>query len=128
MISASRRRRRRETGGAALARPAAASPVDVAEPAAIVDAAGLGRGVVGRRGVVKQLVVNVLRRPKVNAKVGDAIDVRALMHIGPTTEPTPEEVRLAADMVMGRLIALVAELRNETAPHPHGVERVDNGT
>jgi hypothetical protein len=83
--------------------------------------------VVGRKGVVKQLAVNVLRRPKVNTKVGDPIDVRALMQISATTEPTAEEVRLAADMVMGRLIALVADLRNETAPHPHGVDRADDG-
>lgn len=84
--------------------------------------------VVGRKGVVKQLLVNVLRRPKVHTRVGEPIDVRALMHIGPTTEPTPEEVRIAADLVMARLISLVADLRNETAPHPHGVERVDDGT
>lgn len=84
--------------------------------------------VVGRKGVVKQLIVNVLRRPKVRTRVGDPINIRALMHIGPTTDPTPEEVRLAADMVMGRLIALVAELRHEAAPYPHGVERVDDRT
>jgi 1-acyl-sn-glycerol-3-phosphate acyltransferase len=111
---------RAKTGAVRLALRSGAPIVPVA-----MDGAHL---VVGRTGVVKQLVVNVLRRPKVSAKVGDPIDVRALMQIGPSTEPTPEEVRLAADMVMGRLIALVADLRNETAPHPHGVGRVDDGT
>ena len=38
-----------------------------------------------------------------------------------TTEPTNDEVRLAADVVMGRLVAVVAELRGEPAPDPHGV-------
>jgi hypothetical protein len=45
------------------------------------------------------------------------------MHIGTDTEPTTEEIRLAADLVMGRLVALVSELRGEAAPHPHGVPR-----
>ena len=46
-----------------------------------------------------------------------------LMNIGPTTEPTVDEVRLAADVVMGRLVAVVAELRGEQHSDPHGVPR-----
>jgi hypothetical protein len=45
------------------------------------------------------------------------------MNIGPTTEPTNDEVRLAADLVMGRLVAVVAQLRGEQPPDPHGVPR-----
>ena len=62
--------------------------------------------------------------PKVETRIGEPIDIRELMNIGPSTEPTNEEVRLAADLVMGRLVAVVADLRGEPAPAPHGVERV----
>lgn len=79
--------------------------------------------VLRRRGVVPALVLNLIRRPKVDIEIGEPIDVRALMHIDPTTEPTAQEIRLAADEVMGRLVALVAELRDERPPDPHGVPR-----
>ena len=79
---------------------------------------------VARRHVLPTLLLNAVRRPKVDTRVGDPIDVRALMHIGPTTEPTVDEVRLAADVVMSRLVTLVAELRGERAPNPVGVDRV----
>jgi 1-acyl-sn-glycerol-3-phosphate acyltransferase len=68
--------------------------------------------VIGRRRLVPTLIANLVRRPKVETR------------IGPSTEPTNDEVRLAADLVMGRLVAVVAELRGEPAPDPHGVERV----
>jgi 1-acyl-sn-glycerol-3-phosphate acyltransferase len=84
--------------------------------------------VVGRKRVVQQLVVNLLRRPTVRTRIGAPIDVRALMHISATTEPTAEEIRIAADLVMARLVTLVADLRDESAPHPHGAERVDDGS
>ena len=80
--------------------------------------------VVARRHVLPTLLLNAVRRPKVDTRVGDPIDVRALMHIGVDTEPTANEIRLAADEVMSRLVALVAELRGERAPNPRGVERV----
>jgi 1-acyl-sn-glycerol-3-phosphate acyltransferase len=80
--------------------------------------------VIGRRRLVPTLITNLVRRPKVETRVGEPIDIRELMNIGPTTEPTNNEVRLAADLVMGRLVAVVAELRGEPAPDPHGVERV----
>ena len=80
-----------------------------------------GHRVISRRRLVPTLLVNLIRRPKVSTRIGAPIDVRALMHIGPTTEPTNDEVRLAADLVMGRLVAVVAELRGERAPDPHGV-------
>ncbi len=92
--------------------------------APIVPVAMLGaHEVVGRRRIALRLLRNAVVRPRVDVEVGGPIDVRALMSIGPDTEPTPEEVRLAADMVMGRLIDLVEELRGEQAPHPHGSPR-----
>lgn len=81
--------------------------------------------VLRRRRVLQSLVVNVFRRPTVDTEVGTPIDVRTLMNIGPSTEPTAEEIRLAADEVMGRLVALVAELRDERPPDPHGAPRRD---
>jgi 1-acyl-sn-glycerol-3-phosphate acyltransferase len=61
------------------------------------------------------------RRPQVRTKVGEPIDVRTLMRIGPDVEPTPDEIRHGADLVMRALVRLVEDLRGETAPHPHGV-------
>jgi 1-acyl-sn-glycerol-3-phosphate acyltransferase len=80
--------------------------------------------VIGRRRLVPTLIANVVRRPKVETRIGESIDIRELMNIGASTEPTNEEVRLAADLVMGKLVAVVAELRGESAPAPHGVERI----
>jgi len=79
--------------------------------------------VVSRRRVLLNLLLNLVRRPQVRTLVGAAIDVRALMGIGPEAIPTNDEVRHGADLVMARLVTLVAELRGEAAPHPHGVPR-----
>jgi len=81
--------------------------------------------VVGRRRIVARMLRNVVLRPKVQVRVGAPIDVRALMNIGPTTEPTQAEVRLAADAVMDSLVRLVAELRGEDAPDTAGRSRLD---
>ena len=90
--------------------------------ASIVPVAMLGaHEVVARRAMLLTFVGNIVRRPKVATKVGQPIDVRTLMHIGPTVEPTVDEVRIAADLVMAELVALVSELRGEAAPHPLGV-------
>jgi hypothetical protein len=72
------------------------------------------------------LVANLVLRPKVLIDVGEPIDVRALAGLdgpGPQPEPDPDEVRALADQVMAELIALVATLRGEPAPHPTGVDR-----
>jgi 1-acyl-sn-glycerol-3-phosphate acyltransferase len=79
--------------------------------------------VVGRHRVIPTLLRNIVRRPKVATSIGAPIDVRVLMNIGATTEPTVDEVRLAADLVMARLVAVVAQLRNERPPDPSGVTR-----
>ncbi|MCU1358721.1 MAG: 1-acyl-sn-glycerol-3-phosphate acyltransferase [Ilumatobacteraceae bacterium] len=79
--------------------------------------------VVGRRRVALTLLTNLIRRPKVSTKVGAPIDVRRLMNIGPAVQPTNDEVRHAADLVMRQLVDLVEDLRGETAPDPIGVPR-----
>lgn len=82
--------------------------------------------VVGRKRIVLGVLANIVRRPKVHVRVGEPIDIRRLMNIGPATEPTPEEIRLATDGVMAQLIALVADLRGESSPHPTGAPRLDD--
>ena len=54
------------------------------------------------------------------------IDVRAL--VGDVDDPPTEAVRRAADLVMGELIALVADLRQLAPEHVVGVPRVEAAT
>lgn len=74
---------------------------------------------VGRKRILLGLFVNVFRRPRVESKVGDAIDVRAL--VGGGDSASPKQVREASDVVMGRLIELLGALRDEQPEHPAGV-------
>ena len=60
-------------------------------------------------GSCRTLLFNVVRRPKVDTGSARRSTFARLMNIGPTTEPTADEVRLAADLVMGRLVAVVAD-------------------
>ena len=70
---------------------------------------------------VRTLLVSLILRPRVLVDVGEPIDVTAMVG----TEPLgPAEVRELADRVMGRLVELVAELRDEPAPHPTGADPV----
>ncbi len=78
-----------------------------------------------RRAIVLQLLKNLVKRPKVRIQVGDPIDVRKVIGIGPTTEATADEVRLAADEVSRRLISMLEAMRGEQAPSPIGVDRTD---
>ena len=78
--------------------------------------------VVGRRRVLWSVVRNLVRRPRVEVEVGDPIDVRAL--VADPEQVTTDEVRAAADIVMGELIRLVALVRDEEPADAIGVERV----
>ena len=80
--------------------------------------------VLGRRHAVRSILRNVVLRPKVLVDVGAPIDVRSL---ATCESPDADEVRKLADTVMGTLVALVAELRNEVAPDPLGVEPTAEG-
>lgn len=82
--------------------------------APIVPVAMLGaHEVLGRRRIALSMLANLFRRPKVAVEVGAPIDVRSLVS---SDDPPYEEVRAAADRVMGELVALLAELRDEPAP------------
>ncbi len=92
--------------------------------APIVPIASIGTtDVLGRRARLKVIVRNLWYRPEVRMKVGEPLDVRRLGSVAAGVEPTHEEVRQTADLVMAELIALVAELRGDIAPHPTGVEQ-----
>ena len=72
--------------------------------------------VLGARNAVVNLLRNVVLRPKVTTRVGEPLDIASLLQ-GPAT---PDEVRRVTDVVMGRLIDLLEELRGERAPSPAG--------
>lgn len=74
--------------------------------------------VVGRQHLVSRLLRNTLWRPLVRVEVGEPIDVRALAG---HDDPDDATVRRVTDEVMGVLVAQVASLRGERAPHPYGV-------
>lgn len=82
--------------------------------------------VVSRERIVFRLVKNLLLRPRVDVLVGDPIHVRTL--VGGVDHPSPQAVRRVADLVMGELIGLVAELRQLDPEHAVGVPRVEGAT
>ncbi len=77
--------------------------------------------VVGRRRILLRLMANVIRRPRVEVRIGAPIDALGLA--GGVTDPPPDVVREIADSTMAELIELVAELRGEEPEHPTGVPR-----
>jgi 1-acyl-sn-glycerol-3-phosphate acyltransferase len=104
---------RSKTGAVRLALRTGAPVV----PVALVGA----QQVVGTRGIVARLLRNTLLRPRVAVAVGAPIDVRRLAGVGAGKPVDDATVRRVADEVMAALVAQVAELRGEPAPHPTGV-------
>ncbi|CAM3653540.1 lysophospholipid acyltransferase family protein [Nocardioides zeicaulis] len=108
---------RSKTGAVRLALRTGAPVV----PVALVGA----ERVVDRTGIAARLLRNTVLRPRVTVAVGEPIDVRRLAGLdadGPADGSVDEAtVRRVADEVMARLVAQVAELRGEPAPHPTGV-------
>jgi len=104
---------RSKTGAVRLALRTGAPVV----PVALVGA----QQVVGTRGIVARLLRNTLLRPRVAVAVGEPIDVRRLAGADPGQSVDDAIVRRVADEVMAALVAQVAELRGEPAPHPTGV-------
>jgi len=92
---------RSKTGAVRLALRTGAPIVPVAT-------AGAHR-LVGRRRIVAGLLANLVRRPKIVSKVGEPIDVRALA--GGASVP-PERARELSDLVMDRLVELLAAARS----------------
>jgi 1-acyl-sn-glycerol-3-phosphate acyltransferase len=106
---------RSKTGAVRLALQTGAPIV----PVAMVGAEGL----LDRSGNVRRLLKNIVLRPRVEIAVGDAIDVRSLA--GGRHDPPPETVRQLADVVMGELVALLAEVRGSDPDHAVGAPRDD---
>ena len=86
-------------------------------PVALVGAHRL----VGRTGIVGRLLRNTVLRPRVSVAVGEPIDVRRLTGVVDGADVDDATVRRVADEVMAVLVAQVADLRGEPAPHPSGV-------
>ena len=104
---------RSKTGAVRLALRTGAPVV----PVALVGA----QQVVGTTGIVTRLLRNTLLRPRVAVAVGEPIDVRRLAGVTAGQPVDEATVRRVADEVMAALVAQVAELRGEPAPHPTGV-------
>ena len=77
--------------------------------------------VVGPTGIVGRLLRNTVLRPRVSVAVGEPIDVRRLAGTVDGTDVDDVTIRRVADEVMAALVAQVADLRGEPAPHPAGV-------
>jgi 1-acyl-sn-glycerol-3-phosphate acyltransferase len=107
---------RSKTGAVRLALQTGAPIV----PVALV---GAYRIVDGRR-VVVGLLKNLVLRPRVDVAVGAPIDVRAL--VGGVDDPPPDVVRQTADLVMGELVALVADVRQLEPDHVTGAPRASD--
>ena len=104
---------RSKTGAVRLALRTGAPVV----PVALVGA----QQVVGTTGIVPRLLRNTVLRPRVAVAVGAPIDVRRLAGVRDDRPVDDATVRRVADEVMAALVAQVAELRREPAPHPTGV-------
>ncbi len=104
---------RSKTGAVRLALRTGAPVV----PVALVGA----HRVVDRTGIVARLLRNTVLRPRVRVAVGQPIDVRRLAGVAGDEPVDDATVRRVADEVMAALVAQVAELRGEPAPHPAGV-------
>ena len=77
--------------------------------------------VVGTSGIAGRLLRNAFLRPRVAVAVGAPIDVRRLAGVVDGQALDDATVRRVADEVMAVLVAQVADLRGEPAPHPLGV-------
>ncbi|KRE97162.1 hypothetical protein ASG76_00010 [Nocardioides sp. Soil774] len=104
---------RSKTGAVRLALRTGAPVV----PVAMVGA----QQVVGKTGILARLLRNTVLRPRVAVAVGEPIDVRRLAGDSGDQPVDDATVRRVADEVMAVLVAQVAELRGEQAPHPCGV-------
>ena len=92
--------------------------------APIVPVAMVGaHAVVGRKRIFFRLLKNVALRPRVDVRVGAPIDARAL--VGGGEDADPEAVRRAADLVMGELVGLVADVRGAEPDHVVGAPRAE---
>ncbi|HUF97097.1 MAG TPA: lysophospholipid acyltransferase family protein [Ilumatobacter sp.] len=74
--------------------------------------------VVSRRKIIVNLAKNLVLRPKVLVDVGEPIDVRAL--VGTRDITSNDVIHDVADEVMAHLVAMVAQLRQESPEHPSG--------
>jgi 1-acyl-sn-glycerol-3-phosphate acyltransferase len=70
--------------------------------------------IMGRRRLVWHLLKSAFTRPRVEVAVGAPIQVRSL--VDSVDAPSAASLRKATDVVMGELVRLIAELREESPP------------
>ena len=84
--------------------------------------------VVGRRNKLRSLLRAVVTRPDVRMRLGEPFWPRTFLGLeatGTMKAVSNDQVRAATDEMMRRLVAIVGELRGESAPDPLGVPRTD---
>ncbi len=79
--------------------------------------------VIARRRLLSRTMLNVLLRPQVSVRVGEPVDVAAMLDVAELDDA--DRIRAVTDTVMAEVVDLVAQVRREAAPDPIGVERVD---
>lgn len=73
---------------------------------------------VGEEGTRWRALLSPLTRPRVDVRIGPALDLRAVLGVTCAANATAEQLRRGADLVMDALVAELVLLRGEPAP-PH---------
>ena len=73
---------------------------------------------VGAEGTRWRALLSPVTRPRIDVRLGNPIDLRALLGVDCAADATAAQLRVGADAVMDALIAELVELRGEPAP-PH---------
>jgi len=75
---------------------------------------------VGKEGTRWRALLSPLTRPRVDVRIGDPLDLRALLGLSCAADATVEQLRSGADLVMDALVAELVLLRGEPAPSHAG--------
>jgi 1-acyl-sn-glycerol-3-phosphate acyltransferase len=71
---------------------------------------------VGEEGTRMRALLSPFTRPRVDVRIGQPLDLRALLGVSAAADATGEQLRAGADLVMDALVAELALLRGEPAP------------
>ena len=76
---------------------------------------------VGPQGTRWRALLAPLTRPRIDVRLGPALDLRALLGVQRAAEASAEQLRTGADAVMAALVAELVVLRGEPAPAHAGL-------
>jgi 1-acyl-sn-glycerol-3-phosphate acyltransferase len=71
---------------------------------------------VGKEGTRMRALLSPFTRPRVDVRIGEPLDLRALLGVSAAADATGEQLRAGADLVMDALLAELALLRGEPSP------------